>query len=151
TCGLNFNEPVNGGPVFGPAAWSGDALVSGYSRAKLFHTKLAKTPAGYVAQNHLLTCLQMLTVDACVSPNGDLVVATHSGAPDWGSGPNGKGKLYKITYSGQALPQPVATWAAGPAEVRVALDRPLDPEQLRKIIKGVAIEYGAHVRPGDRF
>src|SRR5262249_54765733 len=25
TCGLNFNEPVNGGPVFGPAAWSGDA------------------------------------------------------------------------------------------------------------------------------
>src|SRR5262249_2828090 len=45
----------------------------------------------------------------------------------------------------------VATWAAGPAEVRVALDRPLDPEQLRKIIKGVAIEYGAHVRPGDRF
>ena len=29
----------------------GDALVTGYSRGKLFRTKLAKTPAGYVAQN----------------------------------------------------------------------------------------------------
>ena len=52
TCGLNFNEPVNGGPIFGPACWAGDALVTGYSRGKLFRTKLAKTPAGYVAQNH---------------------------------------------------------------------------------------------------
>ena len=28
TCGLNFNEPVNGGPIFGPARWAGDALVT---------------------------------------------------------------------------------------------------------------------------
>ena len=45
TCGLNFNEPVNGGPTFGPAQWAGDALVTGYSRGKLFRTKLVKTRA----------------------------------------------------------------------------------------------------------
>ena len=54
TCGLSFNEPVNGGPTFGPAHWAGDALVTGYSRGKLFRTKLVKTPAGYVARNQVL-------------------------------------------------------------------------------------------------
>ena len=34
TCGVSFNLPVNGGPVFGPAFWRGDALVSGESRGK---------------------------------------------------------------------------------------------------------------------
>src|SRR5439155_21379706 len=75
TCGLNFNEPVNGGPVFGPAWWQSDAFVAGYSRGKIYRTKLIKTPAGYVAQNQLLASLNVLTVDACVSPQGDLVVA----------------------------------------------------------------------------
>ena len=28
TCGLFFNEPVNGGPLFGPAWWRGDAFVA---------------------------------------------------------------------------------------------------------------------------
>ena len=42
TCGLDFNEPVNGGPIFGPAHWAGDALVTGYSRGKLFRTKLVE-------------------------------------------------------------------------------------------------------------
>ena len=65
----------------------------------------------------------LLTVDACVSPKGDLVVAVHSGAPDWGSGPGGKGKLYKISWTGKTLPQPVAAWPAGPREVRIAFDR----------------------------
>src|SRR6185503_1269423 len=40
TCGLNFNEPVNDGPVFGPKAWQGDAFVAGYSRGKLYRTQL---------------------------------------------------------------------------------------------------------------
>ena len=62
-----------------------------------------RSSAGYVARNHLLACLNMLTVDACVSPKGDLVVAVHSGAPDWGSGPGGKGRLYKISYTGKGL------------------------------------------------
>ncbi|PYI99837.1 MAG: hypothetical protein DME25_22065, partial [Verrucomicrobia bacterium] len=101
TCGLNFNELPAGAAsaayrqgCFGPAWWAGDALVSGYSRGKLYRTKLVKTAVGYVAQNQLIACLQALTVDACVSPRGDLVVSTHSGQPDWGSGPNGQGKLY---------------------------------------------------------
>jgi putative heme-binding domain-containing protein len=151
TCGLFFDEPVNKGPVFGPAGWAGDAILAGYSRAKLFRTKLAKTPAGYVARTDLLACLGMLTVDACVSPDGDLVVACHSGDPDWGSGPKGHGKLYKISYVGQDVPQPAMAWAAGPREVRVAFDRPLDPAALKDLAGRARIEYGKYVRPGDRF
>jgi putative heme-binding domain-containing protein len=151
TCGLYFNELVNGGPVFGPSWWESDALITGYSRGKLYRTKLAKTPAGYVAQNQILACLNMLAVDACVSPKGDLVVAVHSGQPDWGSGPQGKGKLYKISFTGKQTPQPVTAWAAGPREVRVAFDRPLDPEHLKNLAEHVLIDYGRYVRPGDAF
>ena len=151
TCGLNFDEPVNGGPIFGPAQWAGDALVTGYSRGKLFRTKLVKTPSGYVAQNQLLAVLNMLAADACVSPRGDLVVAVHSGFPDWGSGPKGKGKLYKIEYRDHEAPLPVLAWAQGPQEVRIAFDRPLDPKRLIDLTRSVSIEYGASVRPGDRF
>src|SRR5207302_4946695 len=122
TCGLNFNESVNGGPIFGPAWWAGDAIVSGYSRGKLFRTKLVKTAAGYVAQNQLIAALNMLAVDACVSPHGELVIAAHSGIPDWGSGPDGQGKLYKILYNGKEVAQPVIAWAASPTEMRVAFD-----------------------------
>jgi glucose/arabinose dehydrogenase len=107
TCGLNFNEPINGGPVFGPEGWRSDAIITGYSRGKLYRTKLVKTESGYVAQNQLIAALNMLAVDACVSPQGDLVVAVHGGGPDWGNGPNGKGKLYKISYTGKDLAQPV--------------------------------------------
>jgi putative heme-binding domain-containing protein len=151
TCGLAFNDPVNGGPVFGPREWAGDALITGYSRGKLYRTQLAATKAGYVARNHLLACLSMLAVDACVSPRGDLVVTVHSGAPDWGSGPGGKGKLYKISFTGKTLPQPVAVWPAGPAEVRVAFDRELDPAPLRNLVAKVVLEHGPYVRAGDRF
>ncbi len=151
TCGLNFNEPVNGGPIFGPAHWAGDALVTGYSRGKLFRTKLVKTPSGYVAQNQLLAVLNMLAADACVSPRGNLVVAVHSGLPDWGSGPKGKGKLYKINYNDRDVPQPVLAWAAGPQEACIAFDRPLDPARLRDLAKTISIEFGRSVRPGDRF
>jgi putative heme-binding domain-containing protein len=151
TCGLAFNEPVHGGPTFGPARWSGDALVTGESRGKLFRTKLARTPHGYVAKNELLACLTMLTVDGCISPKGDLVVATHSGPPDWGTGPAGRGQLWKLFFTDPTQPQPVAAWAAGPHEVRVAFDRPLDPAQLQGLTKSIRIEYGKNVRAGDRF
>ncbi|MEZ6082172.1 MAG: hypothetical protein R3C56_42800 [Pirellulaceae bacterium] len=73
--------------------------MTGYSRGKIYRTQLIKTPAGYVAQNQLLACLNMLPADACISPQGDLVIATHSGSPDWGSGPAGSGKLFKVSYS----------------------------------------------------
>jgi len=151
TCGLNFNEPVNGGPIAGPAWWRSDVFVAGYSRGKLYRTKLVKTAGGYVAQNEILASLGTLAADVCLSPRGDLVVAVHSGGPDWGSGPQGKGKLYQIRTTGRDLPQPVAAWPQGPQEVRVAFDRPLESAHLQNLAGKVAIEYGRHVAAGDRF
>ncbi len=151
TCGLNFDEPVNGGPVFGPASWRGDALVCGYSRGKLYRTELAHTAEGYVSHNHLIAALNQLTCDACVSPRGDLVVCVHSGSPDWGSGPAGKGKLYKIAYELPDSPQPAVVWQQSPQELHVAFDRPIPPEQLRDLASRVSIEFGKFVAAGDRF
>ncbi len=151
TCGLNFNEPVGGGPVFGPANWRSDALVCGYSRGKLYRTQLASTAAGYVSRNHLIAALNQLTCDACVSPRGDLVVCVHSGSPDWGSGPAGQGKVFKIAYAAPELPQPSLVWQQSPQEMHVAFDRPIPPEQLRELGSRVSIEFGKFVAAGDRF
>lgn len=152
TCGICFNEPVNkDGLTFGPSSWTGDLFVTGYSRGKLYRTKLIHTPAGYVAQTQLFACLNMLTVDACIAPDGSLVVACHSGGPDWGSGPTGKGKLYKISYTGHDLPQPLFAWPSSPNEFRVEFDRPVDPQLLHDVVKQTRITAGLHVRAGDRF
>jgi len=151
TVGMVFNEGVNGGPHFGPPHWEGDALVCGEARGKLYRTKLAKTPLGYVAQNHLIACLGLLAVDACVTPQGDLLVACHSGPPDWGTGPAGEGRLFKISHTGKTLPQPVHAWAAASDEFRVAFDRPLVPAEWASAKKDVKIEAGAFVSAGDRF
>ena len=99
TCGLNFNEPTIDGTIFGPDWWRGDALVTGYSRGKLYRTKLVRTASGYVAQNQLIGTMRMMPPDACVAPDRSLVVAAHSGGPDWGSGPGGMGKLYKVRHA----------------------------------------------------
>jgi putative heme-binding domain-containing protein len=93
----------------------------------------------------------MLAVDSCVSPQGDLVVACHSGPPDWGTGPAGEGKLFKIRYAGRTLPQPVVAWAAAPDEFRIAFDRPLDPADWTSAGEKVKIEAGRYVSAGDRF
>jgi putative heme-binding domain-containing protein len=152
TCGFCFNEPVKpGGPTFGPKEWAGDAIVTGESRGKLYRTSLVKTDAGYVAKNQLIACLSMLTIDCCVAPDGSLVVACHSGGPDWGSGPVGKGKLYKITYSDREHPQPLFAWPNDPRELRVEFDRPVNPEHLRDVLKQTKITAGKFVRAGDRF
>ncbi len=151
TCGMVFNEGVNGGPAFGPAHWHGDALICGESRGKLWRTKLVRTPEGYVARSHLIACLNALTVDACVTPRGDLLVACHSGPPDWGTGPAGEGRLFRIRYTGRGIPQPVTAWAAAPDEFRIAFDRPLAAEQWRGVRERIRIEAGEHVRAGDRF
>jgi putative heme-binding domain-containing protein len=152
TCGFCFNEPVKkDGPTFGPANWAGDVFMTGESRGKLWRTKLVKTANGYVAKNHLFACLTMLTVDCCISPDGSLVVACHSGGPDWGSGPTGKGKLFKIRYADQEHPQPVLVYPSGPREVRVEFDRPVDPQLLRDAVNQTKITAGKYVRAGDRF
>jgi putative heme-binding domain-containing protein len=152
TCGLVFNEPVvSDGPIIGPPSWRGDAIIAGYSRGKLYRTALVRTEAGYVARNSLIACLNQLTVEGALTRDGDLIVSTHSGGPDWGTGPSGKGRLYKIRYQRPDVAQPVAVWAASPGEVRVAFDRPLDPERLRGITSQVSLQRGAFVRAGDRF
>src|SRR5262249_14782092 len=89
--------------------------------------------------------------DCCVSPKGDLVVACHSGGPDWGSGPGGKGKLYKIRYDGKGIAQPIAIRPNAPDEVRVQFDRPLDPAALRNLANKAELTAGAYVRAGDEF
>lgn len=150
TCGLCFNEAVDGQPRFGPAWWQGNAFACGYSRGKLFRTTLSKTPQGYVADSAVLASLSMLTVDCCLSPKGELLIAAHSGGPDWGSGPRGAGTLYKVTYADQQ-PQPVRAWAATPHEVHVAFDRPLTPAAAARASREMLIEYGPNVRAGDRF
>ncbi|MPY91089.1 MAG: c-type cytochrome [Luteitalea sp.] len=151
TCGLNFNVPVNGGRTFGPEWWRGDALVSGYSRGKIYRTTLVKTPAGYVARNAIFASLKALTVDANISPQGDLVVATHSGLPDWGYGPHAEGRLFKITYSDPDIPNPVSAWAAKPDEVRIAFDKPVPRGYLDELADRVAIEFGEYVEAADRY
>ena len=151
TCGLVFNEPVNGGATFGPASWAGDAFIAGESRGKIYRTKLVKTDTGYVAQNQLIACLKELTIDVVISPRGDLLVCTHSGAPDWGTGPTGKGHIYRIRYADTNAPQPVLTWSASPTEIKIAFDKPLAPAALKDLAKKVRIEQGRYVMPGDRF
>lgn len=151
TCGFNFNYPVNGGPTFGPAFWAGDILMTGESRGKIFRTKLAKTAAGYVAQNQVIACLNVLTTDICISPRGDAIVSTHSGKPDWGTGPSGTGKLFRISYTDKEAPQPVITWSASPTEIKVAFDRPLNPATLKNLAKEAKITQGKYVQAGDRF
>ncbi|MDZ4850662.1 MAG: ThuA domain-containing protein [Pirellulaceae bacterium] len=153
TCGLTFNLPLQpNGPIFGPASWLGDAFICGQSRGKLYRTKLIRNSEGqYLATNQLIGCLGMLTVDCCLSPHGDLLVACHSGGPDWGSGPSGKGKIFQIKYREPPQGEPIAIWSAGPQEVRVEFDKPLALESIKNLGKRVSIEYGEYVAAADRF
>lgn len=151
TCGMVFNRSVNGGPVFGPDRWKEDALIVGESRGKIWRTSLVKTQTGYVASSQLIACLSMLTVDNCVSPRGDLIVACHSGPPDWGTGPTGIGRLFRVRMTQSEAPRPVVAWAEGPQEIRIAFDRPVDPLSVAGLLEKIRIEYGEHVRAGDRF
>ena len=152
TCGVHFNEPVAGSKkIFGPEWWRGDAIVSGESRGKIWRTKLVKTAAGYVAKTDLIACLSMLTIDAVPTPQGDLLVACHSGKPDWGTGPSGKGKLFRISYTDVVAAQPVLAFAAGPAEIRVVFDRPLYASPVLNFTKQCAVAMGRYVSAGERF
>ncbi len=152
TCGLHFNEPVGGGDkIFGPDWWRGDAIIAGESRGKIWRTKLVKIANGYVAQNNLIGCLSMLTIDAVPTPQGDLLVTCHSGAPDWGTGPKGKGKLFKISYTGRTEPQPMFAYAASPTETRVIFDRPLDATHWKTLMAQSLLTMGKYVTAGDRY
>ncbi len=145
TCGMRFIEPVNGGKTFGPAWWAGDLLVTGESRGKVWRTKLVKSEAGYVAQTETIACLNQLTVDLTLTPRGTLLVATHSGEPDWGTGPEGRGDIFEISPTPDATPQPVLAWAQEPGVFRVAYDA------AEKPFAAASIRRGLYVRAGDQF
>jgi putative heme-binding domain-containing protein len=145
TCGFRINETRSGRKQFGPAHWDGNAIVTGFSRGKLWRVPLTKTRAGYVGKQIQFAAFESLPTDVAVSPSGDLLVTCHSGKPDWGAGPGATGHLYKITFD-RAMPQPVVVWPASPLEIKIAFDRPLDPTQL----DSAEIEMGAFVWEGNR-
>lgn len=151
TCGLFFNRSVCGGPLFGPAAWKNSAFVCGESRGKIFRTDVIRGPNGYLATNSVIACLSQLTVDCCVTPSGGLLVACHSGPPDWGTGPEGKGAIYLLEYVNPSLPQPVYQWCSDTNELSVAFDRELSDEYVAKLSKGIRLESGPYNAAGDRF
>src|SRR5207237_1696486 len=110
-------------------------------------TPLWKPSAVYVGQPVLIATQDMLTIDDCISPKGDLLICCHSGPPDWGTGPQGKGRIFKISYTDKTQPQPTDVWAAGPSEIRVAFDKPVDETILTESKTLIAGEY---VRAADR-
>jgi putative heme-binding domain-containing protein len=94
--------------------------------------------------------LNMLTTDVAISPGGDLYVSCHSGAPDWGTGPNGTGKIFKISYIDTKAPQPIAIWPSGAMEVSVAFDQPIDASITQRL-EEMRIEFGEYVSTADRL
>ena len=151
TCGFRFNGPAPGRGCFGPEWWAGDALTTGESRGKLWRTKLAKTAAGYVARTDLIAAFGLLAVDCAISPDGDLVICCHTGAPDWGNGPTGEGRIFKISYTDAAAPQPVLTWPASETETVIAFDRPLDAAAWSGAAARTTIDSGRYVAAADRL
>ncbi|MBX7165822.1 MAG: ThuA domain-containing protein [Pirellulales bacterium] len=148
TCGLVFNEASGGRRTFGPAAWEGEAFVAGYSRGKLWRCQLVKTAHGYVGRARLLATAELLLVDVALSPRGDLLIACHSGLPDWGSGPQGPGRLFQIRMTEPDAPRALWAWPHDALQVRVALDRPW-PEDAGEL--NAEIQFGDALRAGDRY
>ena len=170
-CGLAFNEPhaplnaksatrgatpaLPSAPaqgLFGPKAWEGDAFVAGESRARIWRAHLVKTASGYIGTAQTIARISMLAIDVAISPRGELYVCCHSGPPDWGTGPQGAGKIFKITYKDSQAPLPLAASPSSPTELRVSFDKPLHPGVTRSAMgTNAAIEFGEYVSAGDRF
>lgn len=152
TCGFRFNGPAPGRGRFGPAFWAADAFVTGESRGKLWRTQLAKTAAGYVARTQLIGSVPLLAVDCAISPQGDLLVCCHTGKPDWGNGPKGEGRIFKISFTDKTAPQPVLTWPASETETVIEFDRPLGSSNAWHAAKAQwKIEAGRYVAAADRL
>jgi putative heme-binding domain-containing protein len=147
TCGFRFNGPGAGRGRFGPETWAHDAFAVGESRGKLWRTALAKTAAGYMARTQLIGSVPLLLVDCAISPEGDLVVCAHTGKPDWGNGPKGEGRIFKISLTDKTAPQPVLVWPASETETVIAFDRKLDSATAAKW----TIEAGRYVDAADRL
>jgi len=151
TCGFRFNGPMPGRARFGPAFWADDAIVTGESRGKLWRTSLAKTAAGYVATNQLIAASSLLLVDCAISPTGDLVVCCHTGPPDWGNGPNGEGRLFKISANKAPTAQPVFAWPLSPTQTLVTFDRQINPADWKNLAQQSRIEAGRYVGAAEKL
>lgn len=157
-CGLLFNEPAGASErAFGPSWWQGNALVCGESRGRLFRLEVVNAPssegapAAFIARGHPLGTLAMMPIDAAVSPRGDLLIACHSGTPDWGSGPAGRGSIYRIRQMAPEWPQPRFAYTSSPQEVRIVFDCPVPPAWLARTVLQSRIDFGRSVSAGDRF
>jgi len=117
-----------------------------------------KTPHGYVGKEFLIARLSMLTTDVTISPKA-ISTFPVTAARRLGHWPQGEGKIFKISYTDAKASQPVIAWAAGPTEVRVAFDKPLDPSVTNAVLVGrtagrpgtsqrdvPTIEFGEYVR-----
>ncbi|MBP7142647.1 MAG: c-type cytochrome [Opitutaceae bacterium] len=149
-CGFRFNASAESAGRFGPAWWADDALLTGMSRGKLYRTKLVKTSSGYVAQTQIFAGMQAMPVDCALSPTGDLIVAAHTGKPDWGSGPNGPGRLFKLSAVDGAA-RPALIYPASPTETRIEFDRPLDPAMWRSLSHETSLQAGRYAVAGERY
>lgn len=148
TCGFRFNRADLGGKSFGPAAWVDNAFVTGASRGILYRTTLAKTAAGYTARNEIFARFAELAVDCSFSPDGSLVVCTHTGKPDWGNGPRGEGRVFKIQRAPNNPPIPLLAWASNETETVLQFDRPLGPDWAKSDTR-VHMVYGPQVSAGE--
>ena len=171
SCGMVFNEPH--GPLnslsaardlksvlpsapaqglFGPRWWRGDAFVAGESRGKIWRVHLVKTSGGYVGTAQTIARLSMLVIDVAISPGGALYVCCHSGPPDWGTGPQGAGRIFKISFKDSTAPLPLGAWPSSATEVRVTFDHSLHADAARSAVTTNArIEFGEYICAGDRF
>ena len=166
TCGFVFNEPCPATPRrsklpevplpvspgqgrFGPKSWEGDVLVAGESRGKLWRVPLHRTSTGYAGREVLIARFDHLVTDVAISPKGDLYVSCHSGPPDWGTGPQGPGHLYRIAYRDAAAPQPRWIAPRSSTEVEIAFSKPVDGSVLNQ--RGLSIDFGEYVRAADRL
>ena len=124
--------------------------MTGESRGKLFRTQLVKTAARLRRARTRPSRACRCSPSTAASRRTAIWWSRATAAPpDWGTGPNGKGKLYKISYTDREHPQPVLVYPAGPREVRVEFDRPVDP-QLAPRRAGTDEAHRGEVRPGRR-
>ena len=139
--GLVFNEPSAGQGVFGPGWWQGDALVAGAARGKIWRVRLVKTAHGYIGREYPIASVNQPVADLALSPGGALYMSTTNGLG---------GRLFKITYTDRAVPQPVLAASFHPRGAFAYFDRELD-DAATNSWAGTSLDYGEQVRAGDRW
>ena len=80
-----------------------------------------------------------------------MLICCHTGKPDWGNGPKGEGRLFRIRYTDAQVAQPVASFPISPTETMIAFDRPLDPKAWDSVARYTTIEAGHYVSAADRL